>query len=213
MVEIYRKSFFKSEEGIKAFQEIGVEYEDEMWDKDYSEFLRKIQKTPEKDRVKRIQSLQRVVTQDEQEYLVHDLSEEGHDALGNTLTFYRSNLGCYHKPQGKYSIKVDIETGEKNKHFDGINDMRTRSSIPFTTESIDKIKKYVTPQTQFIVRDKGHNDKKISVDSLDELKLGTSEHLLRFGHRASDYEVQILAEEKQGNYTHHKSPNAGLQYR
>lgn len=94
-----------------------------------------------------------------------------------------------------------------------MSDMKTEYSIPFTVENVDKIKKYVTPQTQFIVRDKGHNDKKISVDSLDELKLGSSEHLLRFGHRASDYEVQILAEEKQGNYTHHKPPNAGLQYR
>ena len=214
MGNIYRKTFFKSEEGVKAFQELDLEYEDEMWDKDYVEFLRKIQKTPEKDRVKWVQNLQRVVISDEQEFLVYDLHEEGHDALGNNLTFYRSNLGCYHKPQGRYSIHVDIKTGEKQKKFDGLTTMETGYSIPFTTENIDKIvKKYVTPQTHFIIRDKGKNDRRISVDSLDEITLGTPEHLLRFGHRASDYEQQILAEEKQGNYTHHKPPNAGLQYR
>ena len=42
MGQIYRKTFFKSEEGVKAFQEIGLEYEDEKWNKDYAEFLRKI---------------------------------------------------------------------------------------------------------------------------------------------------------------------------
>ena len=140
-------------------------------------------------------------------------SPEKTEHYGTNLTFYRSSLGCYHKPEGRYSVKVDIETGEKNKHFDGLTDMHTEYSIPFTVENVDKIKKYITPNTQFIIRDKGHNDKKISVDSLDKLKLGTPEHLLRFGHRASDYEQQILVEEKQGNYTHHKPPNAGLQYR
>ena len=64
MGQIYRKAFFKSEEGIKAFADIGLPYKDEMWDKDYAEFLRKIQKTPEKDKVNRIQSVQRVDTRD-----------------------------------------------------------------------------------------------------------------------------------------------------
>jgi hypothetical protein len=92
--------------------------------------------------------------------------------------------------------------------------MDTDYSIPFTPENIDKhVKKYVTAQTQFIIRDKGGNDRKVSVDSLDELRLGTPEHLLRFGHRASDYEKLILAEERQGNYSHHKPPNEGSQYR
>lgn len=213
MGQIYRKTFFKSEEGIAAWKAVDLEYEDERWDLDYAEFLRKTQKTAEKDRMKRIQNMQRVVTKDGSEYLVYDLFEEAKDALGNNLTAYRHSLGCYHIPEGRYSVKVDIETGEKIKKFDGIANMNVGYSIPFTTEAVNKIQKYVTSDTQFVVRDKGHNDKKVTADNLDELKLGTAEHLLRFGHRASDYEAQILAEEKQGNYTHHKPPNAGLQYR
>ena len=213
MGTIYRKTFFKSEEGIKAFQEIGLPYEDEMWDRDYAEFLRKTQKTPDKERVKSIQTVQRIIASDENEYLVYDLREEGRDALGNPLSTYRHGIGCYHQPIVKYSVKVDIETGEKVKHFDGLSDMSTAFSIPFNSESVEKIKKYVVPTTQFIIRDKGHNDKKVSVDNVTELTLSTAEHALRFGHRASDYEATILADEKQGNYTHHKPPNAGLQYR
>jgi hypothetical protein len=41
MGQIYRKTFFKSSEGIQAFKELGIEYEDEKWDEDYAEFLRK----------------------------------------------------------------------------------------------------------------------------------------------------------------------------
>lgn len=213
MGQIYRKTFFKSEEGVKAFQDVGLPYEDERWDLDYAEFLKKTRTTPEKDRVRVIQNLQRVVAPDGKEYLVYDLSEQAADALGNRLSTYRGSLGCYHKPIPKYAIEVNTETGEKEKVTKGVDQIEECYSIPFTKEAVQKVEKYITEKTQFILNRKKGSFRKITIDSLDDFKLGPIEHLSRFGHRASDYEKQILAEEKMGNYAHHKPPNAGLQYR
>jgi hypothetical protein len=50
---------------------------------------------------------------------------------------------------------------------------------------------------------------RFTIRSLNDWRNGTQEELLRFGHIASDYERQILEDEKQGKYTHMGIPPAG----
>jgi hypothetical protein len=213
----YRKSFFKSKEGTEAFKEVGLEYRSEMWDQHYDDFLQKIRRTPEKDRVRKIQTLKRVVLtegEESEQYIVHDLLEEGKDPLGNVKAFYRGGIGCFHIPIPKYVLKVN-DDGDKERVTSGIEGLKIGYSIPFTKENIERISKYVTKNTQFVIAlgNQGSHTKRITVNTLEDLKLGEAEELVRFGHRASDYEKQVLADEKQGKYQHYTPPlNPGRQY-
>lgn len=207
----FRRTFYKSDEAIAAFKEVGIKYENAMWDNHYENFQRKTKRTPEKDRLRAIHNLKRLVIpansrDKERTIIVHDMWEEAYDALGNKLTTYRGGLGCYHKPRVKREYKLDMETGEKVPVIVGIEELETCYSIPFSKENIDKLAKYVTGNTTFLIQRMGGGSRKITVDSFEDWKNGNVEEVLRFGHRASDYEKQVLADEKQGNYEHYKPP-------
>lgn len=165
-----------SEESIKAFEELGMKYKNTMWDNQYEEFQRKTRKTPEKDRLRAIQNLKRLVIPEtsrdkEQTVIIHDMREEANDALGNKLTAYRSGLGCYHKPRVRREYRLDMETGEKVPVIVGIEELETCYSMPFTKENIDKsIAKYVTADTTFVIERMSGGSRTIKVDSFEDWK-------------------------------------------
>jgi hypothetical protein len=214
----FRTTFYKSEEMIQAFKEVGIEYHNRMWDDDYERFQQKTKRTGEKDRIKYISNMKRLIIpviggrEKEQTYIVHDMYERAKDGLGNELTAYRSNLGCYHKPRVRREIRLNMETGDKEPVIVGVDSLDTCYSIPFTKESIASLEKYVVENTAFSIQ-KG-DGQTFTVDRFEDWKNGSTEELLRFGHKASDYEKQVLADEKQGKYQHYTPPvNPGLQYR
>jgi hypothetical protein len=216
IIDRFRTSFYKSDEMVQAFRDVGLEYTNRMWDNDYEQFQRKTRKTPEKEREKWIGNLKRFIipTHDgEEQYIIYDLNEKGKDPLGNILTAHRSNLGCYHKPIVKREIRVNMETGDKEPVVVGVETLETCYSIPFTKENISKIEKYVNSSTTFVIQ-KTTAGRRISLDrGFDDWKNGNTEELLRFGHKASDYEKQVLQNEKMGKYeTYHPPVNPGLQY-
>lgn len=207
----FRTSFYKSDEMIQAFREVGLEYTNRMWDNQYEEFQRKTKRTPEKDRIKYICNLKRLVipsvgNQKDETFIVYDLYEKAKDALGNDLRVYRSSLGCYHRPVVKREIRVNMETGEKEPVVVGVETLETCYSLPFTKENIAKLEKYIAPSTMFVIQ-KAITGRKIVVDrGFEHWKNGDTEELLRFGHKASDYEKQVLADEKQGKYQTYTPP-------
>lgn len=216
IVDRFRTSFYRSDEMIQAFRDVGLEYTNRMWDNQYEEFQKKTRKTPEKEREKWIGNLKRFVipTRDgEEQYIIHDMYEKAKDPLGNTLTTHRSGLGCYHKPIVKREIRVNMETGDKEPAVVGVESLETCYSIPFTKENIAKLEKYINSSTSFVIQ-KTTAGRRLVVDrGFEDWKSGNTEELLRFGHRASDYEKQVLADEKQGKYEHYKPPlNPGPQY-
>jgi hypothetical protein len=209
-IDQFRRSFYKSDEAIQAFKEVGITYTNAMWDNDYERFQQRSRKTPEKERIKSIGNLKRLVipTRDKEEtYIVYDMHEEAKDALGNRLTAYRSGLGCYHSPIVRREIRLDMETGEKVPVVVGIDQLETKYSIPFTKENIAKhIEKYVTESTTFIIQ-KGTSGRRLIVNGgFEDWKNVSTEYLLRFGHAPSDYEKQVYADELQGKYEHYKPP-------
>jgi hypothetical protein len=218
-IDSFRTTFYKSDEMIKAFNDVGIEYRNRMWDNDYEEFKRKTKRN-EKDTIKYIGNLKKIIipaaagtTKGDESYIVYDLYEKANDALGNELVSYRSNLGCYHVPKVKRQIKVN-DDGDKIPVVVGIDELLTKYSIPFCKDSISKLEKYVTAgSTSFTVQRMDGNRRKITVDNFEDWKNVESEYLLRFGHKPSDYEKQILADEKQGKYQHFAPPvNPGPQY-
>ena len=60
-IDSFRTAFYKSEEMIKAFEEAGITYKDRQWDLDYEEFLNKTKRTAEKDRIKSIGNMKRLI--------------------------------------------------------------------------------------------------------------------------------------------------------
>lgn len=205
------RDYFKSPEGEAAYKEIGMPYPEEMYDDWYNKFLKLTKNTPEKDVKRHIQNMKRYITSSGEEYLIHDMSEERSDPLGNRKRFYRGNLGKYGKPIPHYEIKVDPEEGyAKSKIVTGIDMVEDCYSIPFTKENIDKVVKYCDGNTSFCIQKQDHQSgRRIGVRSLEEWKNGKVEELLRFGHSASSYEKQILEDEKIGKFHDHVMPNAG----
>jgi hypothetical protein len=61
IIDRFRTTFYKSEEMIQAFKEVGLEYTNRMWDNQYEEFQKKTRRTPEKDRIKYIANLKRLI--------------------------------------------------------------------------------------------------------------------------------------------------------
>jgi hypothetical protein len=218
-IDSFRTSFYKSDEMIQAFREVGIEYRNRQWDDDYEEFQRKTKRTPEKERIKSIRNLKRLIvpataTSKEESFIVHDMQEVAKDALGNELTAYRSNLGCFHKVKVKRQIKIDEETGDKIPVVIGIEELQTCYSIPFNKENISKIEKYITSNTAFTIQKLEGTHRRTTIDSFDDWKNVEPKYLVRFGHKPSDWEKTVFANELQGKYeTYHPPANAGPQYR
>jgi hypothetical protein len=205
---------------IQAFKEVGIEYRNRMWDDKYDNFERKTKRTPEKDRIKFISNLKKLIIPDtisdsrtEEQYIIYDMNEKAKDSLGNELTANRSNIGCYHKPKVKREMKLNDE-GDKVPVVVGIDELETKYSIPFTKENIAKIEKYVNPYTQFSIQKMDGRRQRITVSTFEDWKNVENKYLLRFGHKPSDYEKTLYANELQGKYeTYHPPVSAGPQYR
>jgi hypothetical protein len=80
-------------------------------------------------------------------------------------------------------------------------------SIPFTAKKADELYKYCTPSTSYLIQKEGYKQgQQRHVDSFTDWKEGKVEHLLRFGHKASSYEEQILSDEQIGKFIGQPSP-------
>jgi hypothetical protein len=41
--------FYKSPEGVEAYKKVGLSYDDELWDRQYDDFLKLTRRTPPKE--------------------------------------------------------------------------------------------------------------------------------------------------------------------
>ncbi len=193
------KDYFKSEAGIAAFREVGLPYEDELWDENFAKFQKTISKGPAKDRKMTIANIQRLVLPTGEQYIIHDERHQGIDILGNRKRFYKSGTGMYPVPIPKYEIKMNTETFEKENLKVGLETMERGYSIPFTVEKADELHKLCDESTTYTIC-KGYYrmGNRIKVDTFEDFRDGEPDDLLRWGHRASAYEKQVMADERAG---------------
>jgi hypothetical protein len=139
-------SYFWSEEGQKAWDEIKLPYPKTVWDAKYEQFHGKTKHSPDDLNLATIGNLRRVLV-GEKEYLVFDLTERRVDNLGNDKHYYRSNIGMYSIPIPQYRMVEDAE-GYKERKVVGTAGIRTGYSIPFTKENVEKLVKkgWITPE-------------------------------------------------------------------
>lgn len=210
-----RFDFFKSPEGEAEYKKIGVPYPKTLADYWYMQFEKLTKFTKKEDHKIEIRQMKRFITKEGKEYIIHDMTETKYDPIGNRKTFYRSGIGKYAKPVPRYEIEVIPEEGyAKRKKMVSWNECDTCYSIPFNDKNIDKLIKYCDGNTMYIISKQDYQSgRRFSIRSMNDWRNGSVEELLRFGHIASDYEKQILADEKQGKYvTYPPAGNTG-QYR
>ncbi len=208
------RDFFKSKEGEAAYAELRVPYPEELYDAAYSKWTELTKRTKEKDIKRYIQSMKRYITREGEEFLVYGESVTKQDPLGNEKSFYRGNIGKYGRPVPHYEIKVNAEEGyAKEKFVSHIDRVDDCYSIPFTKENVEPLHKYTDGNTAFVIQKEDfQSGRRLSIASYEDWIDGDVIELLRFGHRASSYEKQILADEKIGKYLDHVTPQAGRVY-
>jgi hypothetical protein len=217
--EPYQHSFpfFKSHEGVAEYEKIGVKYPRTMSDDWYARFLKLTRATKKEEQKQYIGQVKRLILSNGEEYIVHDVTETRYDALHNRKRFYRSNIGMYAKPIPHREIKARVteEDGFIQEIVTTVESIETGYSIHFTQKNIDKlIVPYTDGNTQYSIEKQDYKSGiTISVALFEDWRHGKYEELLRFGHRASEYERQILADEKQGKYVQYPPAGNTGQYR
>lgn len=211
------RDYFKSEAGIKAWADLGMTYNqgrEEMYDQWFENFEKLTRHTKEKDIKRYIQSMKRLVLKSGEEFLVYGESLTKQDPLGNPKSFYRGNIGKHGIPIPRKEIKVNPEEGySKSVVITGIDSVTDAYHIPFTKENIDPLIKYTDGDTAYSIQKEDYRSgMKISIDNFISWRDGNSIELLRFGHQASSYELQVLEDEKIGKFIDHVTPTAGRVY-
>ena len=73
--------------------------------------------------------------------------------------------------------------------------------------------KYTDGNTTYSIQKEDHQSgRRLSIASYADWIDGSVEELLRFGHKASSYEKQVLADEKIGKFIDHATPQSGRVY-
>lgn len=205
-------NFYSSPEGIAEYKKIGMEYPKTLMDYWYKQFLRVTKNTKKEDYKIYIRNMKRVILSSGEEYIVHDMDETRYDGLHNRKVFHRGGIGLYAKPVPHREIKARVseDEGFVQDVITTVESVETGYSIPFNQKNIDKLIKYCDGNTAFIIQKMDYQSaRKFTIRSLNDWQNGSTEELLRFGHIASSYEQQILADEKQGKFTHLGIPPAG----
>jgi hypothetical protein len=111
----------------------------------------------------------------------------------------------YAKPVPHREIKARIteDEGLVQDIITTVESVDTGYSIPFTQKNIDKLLKYTDGNTAFSIQKMDYKSgQRSTIRSLNDWRNGKVEELLRFGYIATEYEKQILEDEKQGKFTH-----------
>ena len=204
--------FFKSPEGLAEYEKIGIKYPKTLPDDWYAKFLKVTRNTKKEDYKQYIPQMKRLILANGEEYIVHSMIETRYDGLHNRKTFTRGGIGMYAIPIPHKEIKPRIteEEGLVQEIITTVESIDTGYSIPFNQKNIDKLLPFTDGNTQYSIQKKDFKSgSRFSIRSLQDWRNGTVEELLRFGHIASDYEKQILEDERQGKFTHMGTPPAG----
>jgi hypothetical protein len=176
--------FTKSEEGVKAYADVGMSYSDEVFDELYEKFLKE---TSAKDlskythhSTKEVTVIKRVRTRDNKEFLVYSMIEYRLDKALNVKHFWRPNIGRYPIPKPIYET-TEMSFGEQKRKIVDISSIETGYSISFTKKNLDNIKNLglqVDGKVQYMVEtSKGI---KTSVATYHDLAEGNFEELVHF---------------------------------
>jgi len=198
-------NYWKSPEGIKAYEKIGKPYPVTTYDTDYEQFVNSTKSSDERNRTKRkVTRIMRVQGADGKEYLTYSEVETRFNDIGNSYSRFRENIGTYPIPEGHVVLYYD-NNGEQQQKVDSISDIKTGYSIPFNSAKAAAIHKNAVddvPQragrTEYFVQ--RANDPPVSVESFQDLVNGEFDELYKHGKRVPGWpeeKKQAQAEREQ----------------
>jgi hypothetical protein len=176
--------FCKSEEGLKAYSEIGYPYDSTVMDDVYADFKKQTANSPHSAKSKEeVTKIRRVLADDGKEYLVYDCLETGYDNLGNERQRFRPNLGRYPIPVPRKELRMGPDMTQHEAIVEIIR-VDTGYSIPFTKANFEKLHKSANDQkqrgaTQYIVQ--RVNQPGTTVSTAEAMSDGEFVQLEKFG--------------------------------
>lgn len=185
-------NYWKSQEGIKAYEKIGKPYPTTTYDTDYEQFVNSTKSSDERNRTKRkLTRMMRVMGADGKEYLVYSEVQTRFNDIGNSFSRFRENIGTYPIPEGNVVLYYDAN-GEQQQRVDNISDIKTGYSIPFSAQKANEIHKNSidnVPQragrTEYFVQ--RINDAPVSIESFEDFRDGEFDELIKHGKRFSGW--------------------------
>lgn len=193
--------FYKSPEAVNEYLKIGQEYPDHINDLMFRHHHQLIDWDPNKKEV--INSLTRVKTFDDSEYLVYSDTSEGVDKIyGRRHTFYRSNVGRYLKietqktriPNPDFvanpSLEYDLNdsNGGKARDYGAISPYKEVTnvvgeteaySLPFTKANLEELRKKCNDKTRYsVAKESGQT---VLVNNFESFRDGDFEQLFNYG--------------------------------
>jgi hypothetical protein len=193
--------FIRSKEGEEQYQKINQPYEDSADDLAYKEFLRVTRTSPQKDRKRVILSLTKKVI-GSKEYILWNERNSALDGLGNEKHHFFGRMGTYPIPVPIYQRRQIPETLEAEVYISGIKETKTGYSVPFTTKAADSFYKDCLSEDDGGDRTTEYSievgNSRISVDSFEDWRNGSTKELKRFGHQANKFEKQRMDDEESG---------------
>jgi hypothetical protein len=133
--------FCKSEEGIKAYAEIGKAYDSSLSDEHHERFIQQTKRSQYSAKAKtEVIKIVRVIADDGNEYLVYDELNRGYDNLGNPMHSYRPELGKYPIPIPRKELRMGPDMTQQEVVAEIVS-VDTGYSIPFSEANIEKLHK------------------------------------------------------------------------
>jgi hypothetical protein len=195
-------NYWKSPEGIKAYEKIGKPYPVTTYDTDYEQFVNSTRSSDERNRTKRrVTRIMRVQGADGKEYLTYSENETRFNDIGNSSSRFRENIGTYPIPEGHIVLYYDAN-GEQQSKVDSISDIKTGYSIPFSPQKANQIHKNAVddvPQragrTEYFVQ--RANDPPVSVETFQDLVNAEFDELYKHGKRVPGWQEEKKKEQAE----------------
>lgn len=188
--------YWKSDEGVKAYSDIGLSYPAEVLDIEYDKFKAMIANSPHNQKNKEtVTSIVRILADDQKEYLTYGCNETGYDALGNEREFFRGDLGKYPKPIPRYEMRIGPDMSQEKRVVEILRH-DVGYSIPAGAGAADKLHKSADEKKQqgatsyYVQR---ANASPIKVTNFDAFKDGDFNELEKFGMTLDQWTEQQRA--------------------
>ena len=140
--------FCKSEEGVKEYKKLGLQYPNSLDDEGYEQWLKETSAdelskyTHHKEKeVSSIISVHQISTNENDKknmFITYAFTHYRLDPACNVTTFYRSGIGRYPIPRARYSIK-NRDFGKQERQVDYVEGFETGHSIKYTKANLQKI--------------------------------------------------------------------------
>ena len=150
--------FFKCQEGIDAYANVGKPYDDTLDDSRYDHILAVTRNSPHNAKnIETVRVMVREMADDGNEYIKYDVHELRYDAIGAWHEVYKPNVGTYPIPITQPTMSMG-ENMTANEVTNGpIIRIDTGYLYPFNKENADKIHQKANDvsqreRTQYLVK-------------------------------------------------------------